>query len=98
MAAGLVDREVVSGKLDERSSRGCCRFQRAKQAMLFFRGACGEIERSHVAGAAAIAELESPQFVDFNAVAVFVLQVAEESSRCWVEGINTGIAFAKVAN
>src|SRR6266404_685013 len=66
--------------------------------MLFFSRTGREIERSHVAAIAAVAELESPKFIDLDAVAVLVLKRTEKRPRRRIESVDAGISLAEVTH
>ena len=64
------------------------RRQRAEQAVRLAEGAGGEVHRVGVAAAAAVADLERPQPVDLDRLAVGVLELAQRRSGGGVEGVD----------
>src|SRR2546423_12314502 len=96
--AAFADRKGISGKLDQAGGLRGRWIELAEQAMLFLADSGAEVKRVDVATGPTVAESESPKLIDHDAVAALILNRAEKSSRVRSEGVNAGIALAKVAD
>ena len=84
---------VVVIREDVRASgRRRHRRQRAEQAVRLVVEAGGEVHRVGVAAAAAVADLQRPQPVDLDGLAVGVVQVAQGGAGRGVEGVDAAVA------
>src|SRR6266550_1876954 len=98
VAAVFANGESVRRKLDQAGGLRRRRIEFAEQTVLFFSCAGAEIKRVDVAAGPTVPKSESPQLVDCDSVAVFVLYCAEERAVRWVVGMDAGITLAKVAH
>src|SRR5438128_2632801 len=78
MATAFADHKRVRRELDQAGGRRRRRIKFAEQAMFFLADSGAEIKGVRIATGPTVTKSQSPQLIDCDAVAVFVLDRAEE--------------------